>query len=64
MPRLSLAIVALLIGYHIWCGVLVARFKHRRNRHGHVWYRWFNEAPVIALIAVICLAVVKPSFGS
>jgi len=62
--QLKLAIVVLLIGYHIWCGVLVLRFRRRRNSHGHVWYRWFNEVPVLALIAIICLAVIKPSLGA
>lgn len=58
--HLKLALVALLIAYHIYCGKLLNDFKHDRNRHGHVWYRWFNEFPVLILIAVIVLAVVKP----
>lgn len=56
----KLALVAILIGYHLWCGKLVADFKHDRNRHGHVWYRWFNEFPVLILFGVVILAVVKP----
>jgi protoporphyrinogen IX oxidase len=32
-----------------------------RNRRGHVFYRWMNEAPVLILIAVVILVVVKPS---
>lgn len=56
----KLALVALLIAYHVWCGRLLDDFKHERNRHSHVWYRWFNEFPVIVLIAVVILAVVKP----
>ena len=35
-------------------------FKHDRNRHDHVYYRWFNEFPTVILIAVVILAVVKP----
>ena len=57
---LKLALVLLLILYHIWCGVLVKHFKDNKNKHDHVWYRWFNEAPVLALIAIVVLAVVKP----
>jgi protoporphyrinogen IX oxidase len=56
----KLALVALLVAYHLWCGFLLQDFKHDRNRHSHVWYRWFNEFPVIVLIAVVILAVVKP----
>ena len=52
--------MALLIGYHAYCGKLLADFKHDRNRHGHVFYRWLNELPVLALVAVIILVVVRP----
>ena len=56
----KLALVAVLVAYHIYGGKLLTDFKHDRNRHSHVWYRWFNEFPVLILIAVIILAVVKP----
>lgn len=56
----KLALVALLIGYHLWCGRLLAEFRRDRNRHGHVWYRWFNEIPAVILVLVVILAVVKP----
>lgn len=56
----KLALVVLLIAYHWHCGRLLADFKHDRNRHGHVYFRWFNEVPVLILIAVVILAVVKP----
>ncbi|NDU92677.1 MAG: TIGR00701 family protein, partial [Ferrovum sp.] len=46
--------------YHVWCGLLLKHFKQDRNTHSHVWYRWFNEVPVLILIPVIILAVVKP----
>jgi protoporphyrinogen IX oxidase len=54
------ALVAVLIGYHLWCGRLIAAFKQDRNRHGHVFYRWFNEFPVLVLIAIVLLVVLKP----
>jgi putative membrane protein len=57
---LKLALVGVLIGYHLWCGRLLADFKHGRNRRSHVWYRWFNELPVLALFAIVILVVVKP----
>ena len=56
----KLALVAVLIAYHLWCGKLIIDFKHDRNTRSHVWYRWFNEFPVVVLIAVVILAVVKP----
>ncbi len=57
-PKLSL--VLLLIGYHFYCGKLVNDFKNNRNQHSHVWYRWFNELPVVVLIMIVILVVVKP----
>ena len=56
----KIALVGLLIIYHLYCGKLLKDFKHDRNRHGHVFYRWLNEAPVIILIAVILLVELKP----
>jgi putative membrane protein len=54
----KLALVVILIAYHLYCGRLLTDFKHDRNRHGHVYYRWFNEIPVLILIAVVILVVV------
>ena len=59
MP-VKLVLVLILVGYHVYCGFLLREFKHDRNRHGHVWYRWFNEIPVLLLIGIILLAVLKP----
>ena len=56
----KLALVVLLIGYHHACGRLLAKFEQGRNTRSHVWYRWFNEIPVIILLLVVILAVVKP----
>jgi len=56
----KLVLVGLLVVYHLYCGKLLQDFKHDRNRHSHVWYRWFNEIPVLFLIAIIILAVVRP----
>jgi protoporphyrinogen IX oxidase len=56
----KLVLVAALIAYHLWCGKLINDFKQGRNTRAHVWYRWFNEVPVVVLIAVVILAVVKP----
>ena len=56
----KLALVVVLVAYHAYCGMLLADFKHDRNRHGHVFYRWLNEFPVVLLFAVVILVVVKP----
>lgn len=57
---IKLLLVFLLLIYHIYCGKLLFDFKHDRNQHSHIWYRWFNEIPVIFLIVIIILAVVRP----
>lgn len=56
----KLALVVLLIGYHHACGSLLKKFETGRNTRSHTWYRWFNEIPVIVLIAITILVVVKP----
>ena len=56
----KLLFVAILIVYHLWCGKLLADFRNDRNRHSHVWYRWFNEFPVVILVAVVFLVVMRP----
>ena len=58
--HVKLALVAILIVYHIYCGKLMLDFKHDRNTHGHVFYRWLNEFPVLILVAGVILVVVKP----
>lgn len=54
------ALVLVLIAYHAYCGKLLVDFKHDRNTRSHVFYRWFNEFPVILLIAIVVLVIVKP----
>lgn len=56
----KLALVAVLVAYHLWCGKLISDFQHDRNTKSHIWLRWFNEFPVVVLIAAVILAVVKP----
>ena len=57
----KLALVTLLIAYHLWCYRLMVALRTGGNTHSQRWYRWFNEAPGILLIAIVVLAVVKPS---
>ncbi len=58
--HLKLALVLLLIVYHVYCGRLLRAFEAGANRRSHTWYRWFNEAPVVVLFAAVILAIVKP----
>lgn len=58
--HVKLLLVLLLIVYHVYCGVLLAAFKHDRNRHSHVFYRWLNEVPVVFLVVIVILATLKP----
>jgi len=56
----KLALVLVLLGYHAWCATLYGRFVRGESPHSHVWFRWFNEAPVLLLVAIVILVVVKP----
>ena len=56
----KLVLVILVIGYHHACGSLLKKFENGRNTRSHVWYRWFNEVPVLLLFAIIVLVIVKP----
>jgi putative membrane protein len=56
----KIGLVIVLIAYHVWCGALLRAFAAERNRKGHVWLRWFNEVPVVILIATVLLVVLKP----
>jgi protoporphyrinogen IX oxidase len=57
----KLALVALLVAHHVWLGKLMLDFRHDRNRHGHVFYRWINEIPALpVLLGAVLLVVFKP----
>ena len=56
----KLVVVALAIGYHHACSRLLTKFVNHRNTRSHVWLRWFNEVPVLLLVAAVILVVVKP----
>lgn len=57
---LKFILVASLIVYHLYCLKLVHDFRADRNTRSHVFYRWFNEAPVLLLAAIVILVTVKP----
>jgi putative membrane protein len=56
----KLSLVLLLIGYHYMCARMLREFAAGQNRRSHVFYRWFNEAPVLLLVGIVILVVVKP----
>ena len=56
----KLAIVLLTLGYHHWCARLLKRIAAGADQRSHVWYRWFNEAPVLMMIGAVLLVVLKP----
>ena len=56
----KLFVVVLVIGYHHACSVLLRKLADGTSRRSHVWFRWFNEAPVLLLLVAVVLVVVKP----
>ena len=56
----KLFVVFLAMGYHHSCGSLLKKFEKNASTRSHVWYRWYNEVPVILLLAAVILVVVKP----
>lgn len=58
--HIKLMLTLVLVGYHVWCGKIMLDFRRDKNEKTHTWYRWFNEFPVLILLAVTILVVVKP----
>jgi putative membrane protein len=58
--HIKVALVFVLVIYHVWCGVILFQFKNDANKKSHIWFRWFNEFPVVILVAVVFLVVLKP----
>ena len=58
--HVKLLIVLVLVGYHHLCKRLLKTFERGENVRTHVWYRWFNELPVIGMFAAVALVIIKP----
>lgn len=58
--KIKLILVTILVVYHLYCGKIIIQLASKANLRSHIWFRWFNEVPVLILIAVVILAVVKP----
>jgi len=56
----KLTLVVLLVVYHLFCGHYCQQFANDNNQKSHVFYRVFNELPVLLLVAIVILVVVKP----
>jgi putative membrane protein len=56
----KLTLVVLAIGYMHMCGAMLKKFENGKNTRSHTWYRWFNEVPVVLLLAIVLLVVLKP----
>ena len=56
----KLALMAILIAFHLYCGKLYRNFKDNRNQHSHLFFRWLNELPVVLLAGIIILVIVQP----
>lgn len=58
--HIKLTCVALLVTYHFWCAYILRQFKKHQNTKNHIYYRFFNEIPVLLLVAIIYLVIFKP----
>jgi protoporphyrinogen IX oxidase len=56
----KLAVVLIAIGYTHSCGSLLKKLENNTSTRSHVWFRWYNEVPVVLLLAAVILVVVKP----
>ncbi len=56
----KLTLLMLLVVYHGVCAKWLFDFKNDKNQHGHVYFRWMNEVPVLFLLGIVILATVKP----
>jgi len=57
---IKIILVVILVVYHFYCGKIITAFKNNKNTKSHIFYRYFNEFPVLILIAIIILVVVRP----
>jgi putative membrane protein len=58
--HIKLTLVLLVLVYHWYCGRVLKSFYAVKNQRSHIWYRWFNEIPVILLLVITALVVIKP----
>lgn len=59
----KLGLVALLLVYHGFCWWYMVQLREENSVRSHVFFRIFNELPVLALVGVVVLIVVKPTLA-
>ena len=59
--HIKVLLVLVIIAYHLQCKKLLKSFLEKTNTKTHVWYRWFNEIPVLLMLVVTALVVMKPN---
>jgi putative membrane protein len=59
--NVKLGLVVLVLAYHFYCYKILGNIKNNNSQHSHIWFRWFNEAPVVLMVFIVALVVHKPS---
>lgn len=58
--HLKLLLVVGLVIYHLYCRRFMQKLATEQDCHSHIFYRWFNEAPVLLMVPIVFLVVLKP----
>jgi putative membrane protein len=58
--HLKTLLVIVLIGYHHICFAHMKKLANDSNNKTHVYFRFFNEVPVLFMVAIVILVIVKP----
>lgn len=56
----KLALVVLLIGFHLWCRAYLQRLKQNQLSQSGTYFRLFNELPLLIFLPILILVVLKP----
>jgi len=56
----KLTVVVLAVAYQVACARMLRQFEAGAMDRSHVWFRWFNELPVLLLVAAVLLVMFKP----
>ena len=57
----KLLCVVLALAYHHVCARILRQFEAGQVRRGHLWFRGFNEWPVLLMLITVALVVIKPA---
>jgi uncharacterized integral membrane protein (TIGR00701 family) len=59
--NVKLGLVVLVLAYHFYCYKILGTIKNNKIQHSHIWFRWFNEVPVVLMVFIVALVVNKPT---